>query len=629
VRFFEEDGPLAVVVGERYRYRPAQVELASDIADACKRGGTVVLGDAKTGTGKSFAYLVPIALAGERVVVSTAGKVLQRQLISKDLPTLAKAMHEAGGKPPSFALLKGRDNFLCSRRFEEFSTGDTRATTDATFDTVAAWARSTETGDVEELEIPAPPWWSEIASDRDDCTRKHCPRCFYFSHRDRAVEADILVVNHHLLVANIASDEAVFALADRHLVVDEAHEITAVMRDSLGLSVTRKRINYVCTMANKRAADLGEQTGVVRNYAESFFDELHNCTELFDPDQAPPSYRPLADTLASLESRLAANPREEVNALAATVRRALSDLATFYRPEDDTLAYAVEVRSGTPALRAWLIEPGAVFRGVLERAGGKRSTVLVSATLAVAGSFTYARGELGIDLSRSLEVVEHLGPEVFDYGAQALAYIATDLPSPERGDIPRHTEASIYRAAELVRASRGRALILCATRKAVEAFRGTFDSLAYPYPVRYQGDDSPGRLVEWLKSSDGGVLVATRSFWQGVDVLGEALSLVVLDKVPFTPPNSPVFEKLKAKAGREWFVKVSLPEAQVLVQQGTGRLIRSDTDRGVVAILDPRIGSKRWGSQIIQCLPEGMALTIDPTDVARFFGDAERLGGAA
>lgn len=444
------------------------------------------------------------------------------------------------------------------------------------------------------------------------------------------------------MVANIASDEAVFKLADKHLIVDEAHDLAGIMRDSLGLAVTRRRMQYICAMVEKRTTDLAKATGAVKNYAESFFSELGDYSRLFDPDLAPPSYRPLSDALASLKALLASNPREEVNVLAGTVGRVLADLATFYRPEDDAYAYAVEVRRGASKLRAWLVEPGPVFRGVLRRSS-EHSTVLCSATLAVAGSFAYVCEELGIDVrpvarrverpverrvERRVEVVEHFGPECFDYATQSVAYVATDLPAPVGADMPRHTEAAIYRAADLVRASRGRALILCATHKAVQAFRGTFDSLAHPYPVRYQGDDSPARLVEWLKTTEGAVLVATRSFWQGVDIPGESLSLVVIDKVPFSPPNSPVFEKLKAKAGREWFVKVSLPEAQKLTTQAVGRLIRSDTDRGAVAILDPRISSKPWGSQIIRCLPDGMPWTIDPDDVRMFFSRTGRKGAA-
>ena len=172
-------------------------------------------------------------------------------------------------------------------------------------------------------------------------------------------------------------------------------------------------------------------------------------------------------------------------------------------------------------------------------------------------------------------------------------------------------------------------MVLCVTTRAVRSFRDGFEGLVHPHPVRYQGDDSPAKLTQWLKGSAGGVLVATRSFWQGVDIPGEALSLVVLDKVPFAPPGDPVFEKLKAKAGREWFVKVMLPEAQKLVQQGAGRLIRSDTDRGVIALLDPRISSKPWGKSIVRCLPDGAPVTIDHKDVRAFFGDTSLSPPAA
>ena len=621
--FFVPGGPLASAVGERYRYRDEQVRLAEEIHDAL-REGSVVLADAKTGTGKSFAYLAPLLLSGEPVVISTCSKVLQRQLIEKDLPTLVEALEASGLESPSYALLKGRQDFLCPRRLEEFGTEDIRSHTDEAFELVDEWARETETGDVEELPIPTPSWWPEVAADRDDCKPETCPYCFYFKHRELAAEADVLVVNHHLLVANIAAGGQLFDLKNRHLVVDEAHQLATIMRESLGTTLTRKRINFICSTVERRVVDINEVTGNVRTYADSFFDELAASPGLHDEDGAPPSYRSLSDALELLKRRLRTHPREEVNQLAPMVTRAHSDLRHFYRPEKPTYAYAVEGGSwGAPALKMWLVEPAEAFaETILERADGgkKKATVLTSATLAVGKSFEHVRGELGIDLSAS-RVLEHLGSEIFDFSKNALVYVATDLPAPERNQLEAHTKASIVRAADLVQMSRGRALILCATTKAVRSFRYAFEGLVHPHPVRYQGDDSPAKLTQWLKTSEGGVLVATRTFWAGVDIPGEALSLVVLDKVPFAPPGDPVLEKLKAKAGREWFVKVMLPEAQKLVQQGAGRLIRSDTDQGVIALLDPRVGSKAWGRGILRCLPGGVPITSALADVRAFFGD--------
>jgi ATP-dependent DNA helicase DinG len=626
-QFFAPGGPLASTVGERYRYRCEQVRLATQIHDAL--GGAVVLADAKTGVGKSFAYLVPLLLSGEPLVISTCSKVLQRQLIEKDLPTLVEALEVVGAKPPSYALLKGRQDFLCPRRLEEFRTEDMRSHTDEAFEVLEEWARTTETGDLEELSIPAPAWWPEVAADRDDCKPNTCPECFYFKHRLLAAEADVFVVNHHLLVANIGADGQLFGLKKRHLVVDEAHQLAPIMRESLGATLTRKRINYICSTVERRVVDIGELTGNVRSCAGSFFDELAASPGLHNEDGAPPSYRSLSDALELLRRRLRTHPREEVNQLAPMVARFLIELRGFYRPEEPAFAYAVEEGSrGAPALKMWLVEPAEAFSETVLKRADDKATVLTSATLAVGKSFEHIRGELGIDFSEST-VLEHLGSEIFDFSKNALVYVANDLPAPARNQLEAHTGASIVRAAELVQMSRGRALVLCATTRAVRSFRAEFDDLVHPHPVRYQGDDSPAKLTQWLKGSAGGVLVATRSFWQGVDIPGEALSLVVLDKVPFAPPGDPVFEKLKAKAGREWFVKVMLPEAQKLVQQGAGRLIRSDTDRGVIALLDPRISSKPWGRSIVRCLPDGAPVTVDPEDVRAFFGDSSLSSPAA
>jgi len=626
-QFFAPGGPLAAGVGERYRYRAEQVRLATQIQDAL--GGGVVLADAKTGVGKSFAYLVPLLLSDEPGVISTCSKVLQRQLIEKDLPALVEALQASGLEPPSYGLLKGRQDFLCPRRLEEFRTEDIRSHTDETFELVDEWARETETGDVEELPIPTPSWWPEVAADRDDCKPKTCPYCFYFRHRDRATEADVVVVNHHLLVANIAAYGQLFDIKDRHLVIDEAHQLAPIMRESLGASLTRKRINFICSTVERRVVDIGELTGNIRTHADNFFDELASSPGLHNEDGAPPSYRSFSDGLELLRRRLRTHPREEVNQLTPMVARCVTELRSFYCPEEPAYAYAVEDGSrGTPALKMWLVEPAQAFeKAVLGRADDK-ATVLTSATLAVGKSFEHIRGELGIDLSEST-VLEHLGSEIFDFSKNALVYVANDLPAPEHNQLEAHTGASIVRAAELVQMSRGRALVLCATIRAVRSFRDRFEDLVHPHPVRYQGDDSPAKLTQWLKGSAGGVLVATRSFWQGVDIPGEALSLVVLDKVPFAPPGDPVLEKLKAKAGREWFVKVMLPEAQKLLQQGAGRLIRSDTDRGVIALLDPRISSKPWGKSIVRCLPDGAPVTIDRKDVRAFFGDTSLPSPAA
>jgi len=626
--FFADDGPLAAVLGGGYRKRSQQVDMATVALSTVERGGAAaLLGDAKTGTGKSLAYLVPAALSGRRAVVSTATKVLQHQLLRKELPTVAAAMDAAGLRPPTYALLKGRSNYLCQARHDAVLKEGVGLAHGDMHDQVIAWRNATTTGDFEDLTIPRPPFWTEIASDGYDCHRKSCDyadQCFYLRAKERVQGVDILVVNHHLLWANIASGGAVFEMDGRILVLDEAHNIEKSMMDAFGVSVTRHRVRYNLRAVERRAADLEQYLSDARDNAEKFFDGLaRNCT-LHSRAHAPAGYADLMSDLESLTNLVAANPAESVNKLEGMLQKLRSDLAHFYDPPLETHAYAVE-DGKPPSLKSWLVCPGEVFRErILERDG---ATLLTSATLAVGRSFDYPRKRLGFGGFRG-HVAEFKGREIFDYERNSLCYVADDLPVPKGGAVEAHTRAVISRTVELVRASRGRALVLLATHKALRAFvEGEFSGRAAPYPVRYQGEDgTPGQLVEWLKETSGGVVVGTRSFWEGVDISGENLSLVVIDKTPYPVPNDPLIVKLTELAeanGGNGFMDVSIPAVQVALQQGGGRLIRTTTDRGVIALLDPRVANRSWGRLILNALPRGVPITTHLADVAAFFGGAE------
>jgi ATP-dependent DNA helicase DinG len=266
------------------------------------------------------------------------------------------------------------------------------------------------------------------------------------------------------------------------------------------------------------------------------------------------------------------------------------------------------------------VDPAEVFsREVLQRSESA-ATVLTSATLAVGRSFAYPKGRLGFDRFDG-SVRELQGREIFDYERNSLVYVEKNLVPPVYENADLFLEHSVRRAAELVEASGGRALILLSTWNALKRFRDGFEKLVDPYPVKFQGDQSPSRLITWLKTIPGAVLVGTRTFWEGVDVPGEALSLVVIDKVPFPPPSDPVVKKLCEKAGSRWFSEVSLPRAQMSLQQGGGRLIRTHDDRGVIAILDSRISRKPWGRAVLACLPDGAPVTMSLGDVRAFFSE--------
>ena len=646
---FRFDGPLAARK-QGYKHRPEQVEMARAVESNLRERG-VLLADAPTGTGKSASYLAPAILralrSGEKVLISTATLALQNQLLSEDVPVVSAAASALLGQPEeegiSYAFLKGRRNFLCGQRHEDTLREGTLFDTELVSG-LDRWSVETETGDREDLSFPVPAWaWMEVASDGEDCAPKGCrfrEGCFYYAHREKAQDADLVIVNHALLMANVASGGNIFDTEGRHLIIDEAHLLEDVMSEALGARVSYGRVRYAMRQAKKKSEGAAAPADRAEMAAELFFAELEGNGKLGSEDAAPGAYRTLKDALVSVSEALANDPKEEANNLKGMVARLLADLRFFYSEPEEEYAYAVvegrrSFRRGRkggvtgeplPELKAWLVDTGKAFREGLLPLFGDGGVVLTSATLATGAgdrrSFSYTRGRLGLDepLKNGRPIQEHLGAEVFDYSSRCLLYVEDGQPtaSDVSTDIPardREAAAGAKRAEELVGASGGRALVLLSTSRAVEAYRRVFDP---PFPVRFQGDDSPGRLVRWLKETDGGILVGTRSFWTGVDVPGDAVSLVVIDKVPFPVPDDPVIKRLSERAGKDWFRAVSLPRAQVALRQGAGRLMRRDTDRGVIALLDPRIRRKGWGKAVLASLPPA-PITSSLQDVQNFF----------
>jgi ATP-dependent DNA helicase DinG len=629
--FFKQGGPLATIYGTTYSRRPQQVELAEAVAAVLKRPG-LLLADAPTGTGKTHGYLVPLALAGKPSVIATNTIALQQQLVEKDLPLLKAACIKAGIRPPSYALYKGRSNFLCERRFEEYldeqesspfpSTGD--------LDVIKQWGRQTLSGDKEELETHIPKFWQAIEADADDCQPTSCPyrdKCFYYGQKDRALASDIIVVNHALLAINMRLGGGLFPMNNRALYIDEAHAFGDVLSEHFGTRVTRVRLRRIVMDIRRKAPDLEGYTDDVEQAAESFFRNLTESTPLGDPDNVPLSFDDLVGSLAELHTVLRDCQNSLVRALEGKVRRVLDDLVSFFEPPQSTHAYSVirtEWGRQPLALQSWLIEPGEVFREtVIKRGAAPLPTILCSATLKVAGSFRHIRNTLGLEDQATVPIREFEGREVFDYANNSLVYVARDLPEPQGSTTQRAIDEGLERTAKLVSLSDGRALVLLATKAAVDRYREKFRP---PYPVRFQDDASPTQLVAWLKSTPRAVLVGTRSFWQGVDIPGEALSLLVIDKIPFPYQADPVISALCERAGPRAFQDVSLPRALMPLQQGVGRLIRTVDDRGVIAILDSRILRKGWGKSALRSLPQGAPGTDALGDVGQFFG---RARGAA
>jgi ATP-dependent DNA helicase DinG len=645
---FADTGPLASRK-TGYDYRPQQLGFARAVQKTFKERG-VLLADAPTGTGKSAAYLAPAILdaasSGGRVVVSTATLALQAQLLSEDLPPMRAAAADLMGYPEeegiTYAVLKGRSNFLCVRRHQDTLRAGTIFDTDL-ISNLDQWAAETETGDREDLtfRLPVGPWM-EIASDGEDCSPRLCTfreGCFYYAHRDRAGEADLIVVNHSLLLANAASGGAIFDTEGAHLVIDEAHRLEEIMAETFGARVSYGRVRYVMRQAKKRCEAAVASADRAEMAAELFFEDLARSGASSGASalhESPPrAYESLEGALISVRSALASDPREEVNALQGMVGRLRRDLVSFYSRPDEDYAYAVVPGRGRrgggrsyPELKSWLVETAEVFRENVLPLFKEGGVVLTSATLAAGSgpgrSFGYVRRRLGLHEGAAKGaaeggarggVAEFAGEEVFDYEERCLVYVEEEMATPTLASPALFAASCASRAEELVRLSRGRALVLLSTKRALAAFRKRFRP---HYPVRYQGDDSPGRLIRWLKETEGAILVGTRTFWEGVDVPGESVSLVVMDRVPFAPPDDPVAAKLREKAGERAFREVFLPKAQVAVRQGAGRLMRRAADRGVVALLDPRVADKGWGKAVLSSLPPARR-TGSLAEVARFF----------
>ena len=615
--YFAETGRLASVL-PGYELRPEQAELAAAVARALADGDHLIA-EAGTGTGKSLAYLLPALESGRRVVVSTATKTLQEQLLRKDVLVAAAAL----GREVRVAVLKGRQNYLCRRNLHGFGLlGGAlfpRAEDAAAFEAMRPWIDSTETGDRAELEIePSDTLWSEIAVGADRCVGRRCPFlgvCFSEDARARAAEADLVIVNHALYFADLGVRErtdGIGVLPEHDAVVfDEAHRLEEVAATWLGGRVSgaalprlARDVDRVCREAfvpvPARALDRVERAGLALLEAVCPPSGRRRLRE-------PPLEhgRPLREGLVELAHALVGRS-EDFDALA---RRALELAEALDACLDsdglDRVAWA------EPDAICWA--PVDVSRELKERLwDAGPAAVLVSATMTVEGDFGFVRDRLGLGGARELAL---LSP--FDFAEQALLYLPASLPDPRQPDALARVADEVVSLCEI---SQGRALVLTSSYRALRAIaEDVCDRL--PYLVLVQGDAPRERLLERFRQEVTSVLIATATFWQGVDVPGEALSLLVIDKLPFSAPEDPLVEarcERIAAEGGDWFDGYALPSAVLQLRQGFGRLVRSRGDRGVVAILDPRLRTRGYGRAFLDSLP-ACRVVSELDGVADFF----------
>lgn len=613
--------------------RGDQLAMAEAVADALA-GRRYLVAEAGTGTGKTLAYLVPAALSGRRVVISTATKTLQEQLWLRDIPLLRQAC----GLKFSAAILKGRSNYLCLVRAEEFARAPTFPSREAgaSWPRVMEWARTTATGDRAEVDVPDD-WavWRELSATGETCLGRECRQyqeCFVTRARARAAEADLVLVNHHLFFADLSmrtSRAGVEVLPDHEAVIfDEAHAIEDVATEYFGLQVSSWRVEDLCRDAQRSVADRPDLGRMVKEVAqeawksaERFFGGVGRALRGGPPEprrgrerargaeedaRAPLTaaiLEPLArdqvrldEALERIREAFAESPSPSLAAVARRAGELRVELAAVTAMGEPSRVYFAEARGRGVFLRAAPIDVAAELGDRLYRRID--TVVFTSATLAAQGRFDYFRRQVG--LAPELEVMEARYPGPFDYARQAALVAPEGMPDPND---PAFLPAAVAAVRALAEVTGGRAFVLCTSVRNMLALRQALSDLGWQLLV--QGE-RPKHLLLAAFRSEPSVLFATQSFWEGVDVPGEALSLVIIDRLPFAPPTDPVVAarvRALAEGGRDGFAELQVPAAALALRQGFGRLIRSRSDRGLVAVLDPRLVTRGYGRAFLATLP--------------------------
>ncbi|MBA2305540.1 MAG: ATP-dependent DNA helicase, partial [Acidobacteria bacterium] len=633
-----------------FEARDGQLQMASAVAGVFAEGG-VLLAEAGTGTGKTLAYLVPAILSRQRVLVSTGTKNLQEQIFFKDLPILRDCL----GIPFTATYMKGRGNYLCLHRFADRRDTGIHSHDEAHYiRLIDEWRSHTETGDRSEIEdLPEDlPFWSDISASAENCIGSDCPQyheCFVTKMRQRAAESDVVIVNHHLLCADAAVRQSAFGEvipSCNYAIVDEAHQLEDVATQYFGIAISNYRLDDLARDVDKavsarlisdadREHEIRRDVERLRDRSRNFFGSLQMVrfdapgsgagalagTEARIRIRAEQLTRvaedahALGSALEALEADLALAPDapEDVLALARRASEMRVNIRFLMRADDPTYVYYLETRGRGTFLRAAPIDVSEIIRELL--LDRMTATVLTSATLAVDGSFDYVKGRLGI--LRAAEV--RLDSE-FDYGRQAILYLPKRMPDPRSREFGT---AAAREVIEILQRTRGRAFVLFTSYANLREVQAIV-SAELSYPILVQGEAPRSTLLREFRITPNAVLLATSSFWQGVDVVGEALSCVIIDKIPFASPGDPItaarIEAINAD-GRSAFGEYQVPLAILTLQQGLGRLIRHRQDRGVLAILDPRLRTMGYGRRMLSSLPRA-PVTHRLEDIEAFFAPA-------
>jgi ATP-dependent DNA helicase DinG len=641
-RLFDTSGSLSQAVAG-FRPRQSQTEMAKAIADTIA-GQKTLIAEAGTGTGKTFAYLVPALLWGGKVIVSTGTKNLQDQLYLRDIPTVRKALNA----PVSIALLKGRANYVCHFHLERtLQNGRLTSRDDVGYlREISRFIKTTSTGDKAELsKVPETALvWNLVTSTRDTCLGAECQYyqdCFVMKARKEAQQADVVVVNHHLFFADVAlKDTGVAELlpSANTIIFDEAHQLPETATLFFGETVSTSQIMELCRdvlaegLAHARdGADWPRVVSTVERAARDLRLAFPQDIVRLALGQIAPSSEffpaltklkeELAGMIATLETQ--AERAETIEQCRVRAVELAMKLAAWNAPgeaaEGAERVLWVEAFSSSLQLHQTPLSIAPIF--AKQREGASRAWIFTSATLAVKNDFNHYMSQMGL-----WNETAQSWPSPFDYGQQGLLYVPDNLPQPNSFE---YTDAVLDAALPMIEAAGGRTFLLCTTIRAVnraaERLREEFQKRNLPFPLMVQGEAGRTELLDRFRAAGNAVLIGSQSFWEGVDVRGEALSLVVIDKLPFAPPDDPVLAaRIEAleKKGLNGFMHHQLPEAIINLKQGAGRLIRDETDRGVLMICDPRLISKPYGRRIWQSLPP-FARTRDAEAAKSFFRFSE------
>lgn len=636
-QIFASEGPLATAIAG-YSERSEQVRMALAIADAISHNKQLIA-EAGTGTGKTFAYLVPALLSGGKVIISTGTKTLQDQLFNRDLPNVRNALKV----PVSVSMLKGRANYVCHYHLE-------RAEQDGRFSSredahyvhlVKRFAEHSATGDKSELtEVPEnASIWANVTSTRENCLGQDCSfykDCFVMEARKKALAADVVVVNHHLFFADVMlRDEGVAELlpSANTVIFDEAHQLPEVAGLFFGEDVSTNQILELCRDSTSAYLTLAKDCVALSDAVPPAEKAVKDFRLVFAYEGArlpvqkvlllkgfEEAYLNMQTQLAALttvlESQAARDPMLEK--CWQRGEALLVQLSRWFKAENSNLVRWTEVFTHSVQLHA---TPLSIAEGFGKQLNGQpRAWIFTSATLAVKSDFSHYQAQMGLHQAESLYL-----ESPFDYEQQALLYAPANMPDPNS---PTYIAAVAEAALPVIQASQGRAFVLCTSLRAMREIhallKDAFGRNGMEYPLLLQGESTRTELLDRFRAHGNAVLVGSQSFWEGVDVRGEALSVVIIDKIPFSPPDDPVLsariDKLNAE-GKNAFMEYQLPYSVITLKQGAGRLIRDEADKGVLMICDPRLITKAYGKRIWQSLPP-FKRTKELADVEAFFEQA-------